>query len=241
MSLDLHGIVRAGHQLTAGRFRLVTWRDLAVVVSERTGEHGLHQVDALAHLEMLSRLVLDGPVVPLRFGTTAEDDDTVRTDVLAKSATRLHQHLDRLDGTVELHAYLTFDETTALRAVFDDNPTGWQSGGNLDLTARIRLGEQVAHRLTDWRRARSRELLGPVTAVARAQVCLTEHEHPEERHAFLTPTDQIDTVRAAIADLSTGTGVDARCVGPLPAYSFLTEPARPRATADRASASRWGW
>jgi Gas vesicle synthesis protein GvpL/GvpF len=228
MSLNLHGVVRAGHPLTADRFRLVTWRDLAMVVSE-------HSRDALAHLEMLSRLVLDGPVVPLRFGTTAVDDDAIRTEVLATSATTLHEHLDRLDGAVEIHAYLTFDENAALRAVFDENPAGWRTGNDLDLSARIRLGEQVAHRLADWRRARSRELLAPVAAMARAQVALSEQE---ERHAFLVPADQLDTVRAAIADLSNAADVDARCVGPLPAYNFLAARAESRPKVEN---SRWGW
>jgi hypothetical protein len=248
MSLNLHGVVRADHPLSSHRFRLVTWQDLAMVVSTRageppqTGDLAHHQRDSLAHLEMLSHLVMDGPVVPLRFGTTADDDDTVRTEVLAKSATKLHEHLDRLDGTAEIHAYLTFDENVALRAVFDENPAGWQTdNNNLDLNARIRLGEQVAHHLAGWRRTRSRALLAPVAAAARAQVSLTQPDHPEERHAFLIPTDQIDTARAAIADLSTAANIDARCVGPLPAYNFLTEPTEPQVPADRTTTSRWGW
>ena len=240
MNLDLHGVVRAGHPLTGDRFRLVTWQDLAMVVSDRAdGEHAPDQRDALGHLEMLSRLVMDGPVVPLRFGTTAVDEDAVRADVLAASAARWQEHLDRLDGAVEIHAYLAFDESTALRSVFDENPAGWRTDENLDLAARIRLGERVAQRLSDWRRARSGALLAPVTAVARAQVSLTGPEFPEERHAFLVPTDQVDTARAAIAALTTA-DVDAQCVGPLPAYSFLTS-SQPTAHAGHASASRWGW
>ena len=103
---------------------------------------------------MLSRLVMDGPVVPLRFGTTAVDEDAVRTEVLAASAARWQEHLDRLDGAVEIHAYLAFDESAGLRSVFGENPAGWRTDENLDLSARIRLGERVAQRLSDWRRGR---------------------------------------------------------------------------------------
>jgi hypothetical protein len=241
MNLNLHGVVRAGHPLTADRFRLVTWQDLAMVVSERAaGEHAAGQRDALGHLEMLSRLVMDGPVVPLRFGTTAVDEDTVRAEVLAGSAARWHEHLERLDGAVEIHAYLAFDESAALHAVFEENPAGWRTDENLDMAARIRLGERVAHGLADWRRARADALLAPVSAVARGQVSLTEPEFPEERHAFLVPTDQLDTARAAIAALSSA-DVDAQCVGPLPAYSFLTGSAQPAGQTGHAPASRWGW
>jgi Gas vesicle synthesis protein GvpL/GvpF len=247
MSQNLHGVVRANHPLTTDRFRLITWRDLAMVVSTRagesphTGQHTPHQGNALAHLEMLSRLVMDGPVVPLRFGITAVDEDTVRTEVLARSATRLREHLDRLDGAVEVHAYLRFDESAALRAVFDENPAGWRTNNGLDLAARIRLGERVAHHVAAWRRAQSRVLLAPVAAVARAQVSLTEREYTEERLAFLVPTGELDIVRAAIADLSNAADLDAECVAPLPAYSFLAEPTQPQTNADHTPTSRWGW
>jgi len=233
MSPRVHGVVRAGHPVTAARVRLVDWQDLAAVVSDDAP-------DPLAHLEMLSALVPAGPVVPLRFGTTAVDDDAVRDDVLARSAPRLRVLLDRLDGAVEVHAYLRFDENAALQAVYDRHHAGWRTGGHLDLSARIRLGEQVAHHLVAWRRARADELLAPVAAVAREHVALADREHTEERHAFLVPTGEVGAVRAAIAGLS-DPGADAECVGPLPAYSFLDEPAATRATAGQAPASRWGW
>jgi hypothetical protein len=38
MSQNLHGVVRADHPLTTDRFRLITWRDLVMVVSTRAGE-----------------------------------------------------------------------------------------------------------------------------------------------------------------------------------------------------------
>jgi hypothetical protein len=241
MSLNLHGVVRVDHPLSADRCRLVTWRDLAMVVSEpQTGEHSPGQRNAMAHLAMLSRLVLDGPVVPLRFGTTAVDDDTVRTEVLARSATTLREHLDRLDGAVEVHAYLRFDESAALRAVFDENRAGWRTG-NVDLATRIRLGERVAHHVVAWRRARSQVLLAPVAAVARAQVSLPECEYTEQRHAFLVPTGELDTARAAIADLTNVPDLDAECVGPLPGYSFLAEPTEPHPKTGHSPTSRWGW
>jgi hypothetical protein len=240
VTLNLHGVVRAGHPLTTGGFRLVVWQNLAMVVSD-TGEDAPNERDALAHLEMLSRLVADGPVVPLRYGTTAADENAVRTEVLAKTARTLHGNLDRLNGVVEVHAYLRFDESAALRAVFEENQDDWRTGDDLDLSARIRLGEQVADRLVAWRRARAEVLLAPVSATAHAQVSLTEREHTEERHAFLVLYKDVDTVRAAVAELSNSGAVDAECVGPLPAYSFLAESTDTATNADRTPASRWGW
>ena len=223
----MHGVVRAGHP---SGVRVVTWQDLAVVVSDWRAPT---RQDALAHLAMLSELVLAGPVVPLRFGTTATDEDAVRADVLAASADRLRGHLDRLDGVVELHAYLRFDEDEALQAVFDEHRSEWHGGGG-NLSTRIRLGEWVAQHLVAWRHARSDALLAPVTAAARAEARLPDRDHTEERRAFLLSHEEVGPARAAIGALKALAGVDAECVGPLPAYNFLTEPAE-------TTSSRWGW
>lgn len=232
MSLLLHGVVRASHPSAAQRARLVTWQDLAVVVSE---SHPPSQQNALAHLEMLSALVVDGPVVPLKYGTTTETEEAARTAALAASAPRLRAHLDRLEGLVELHAYLRFDEDEALRAVYEEH-TGWQVVGGLSI--RIHLGEQIAQHVVTWRRTRSDALLAPVSAVAREQVPLPDREHTEERRAFLIPHKEIEPARAAITSLRQIAGVEAECVAPLPAYNFLTEPAN---TTTSGGGSRWGW
>ncbi|HEX6360419.1 GvpL/GvpF family gas vesicle protein [Actinophytocola sp.] len=228
-SLLLHGVVRADHP-SAGR--VVTWQDLAMVVSDW---HQPTREDAVAHLEMLGKLVVDGPVVPLRFGTTATDEESVCAEVLAASAPRLRGLLDRLDGLVELHAYLKFDEDEALRMVFDEHTVTWQETGGLDLSTRIRLGEKVAQQLVTWRRTRSDELLAAVSAVAVDEVALPEGDHTEERRAFLLPHKEVEPARAAITALASIAGIGAECVAPLPAYNFLTEPK------ETSSDSRWGW
>ncbi len=232
MTLLLHGVVRAGH---SAALRVVTWRDLAVVVSEW---HTPSQQEALAHLAMLSELVLAGPVVPLKYGTTAVDEEAVRAEVLASSAPRLRAHLDRLDGLVELHAYLRFDEDVMLRGVFDEHGSGWRGTGGLDLSTRIRLGEQVAQRIVDWRRARADALLAPVSAAARDEAHLPDRDHTAERRAFLLPHGEVEPARTAIATLAHVAGVEAECVGPLPAYSFLNET---KETVNTPASSRWGW
>lgn len=231
MTLLLHGVVWAGHPATV---RVVTWRDLAVVVSEQGPPT---QQDAVAHLASLSTLVAAGPVVPLRFGTTADGEDAVRTDVLAARADQLRAHLTRLAGLVELHAYLRFDEDEALQAVFDEHQAAWPGTGGHDLATRIRVGEQIVQHLVTWRRARSDALLAPVSAVASAHVLLPDRDPEEERRAFLIPREEIDTARAAITALQHVAAVDADCVGPLPAYHFLDETPRGEA----ATGSRWGW
>lgn len=229
MSLLVHCVVRADQQPAT---RTVVWQDLAAVVSEsRTPT----QQDALAHLRMLSELVVAGPVVPLKYGTVAADEEAVRAEVLASSAPRLRAHLDRLDGLVELHVYLKFDEDEALRAVYEEHQPQWRAGG--DLSARIRLGEQVAQHLVAWRRARADALLAPISGAAREQALLSDPDNMTERRAFLIPHEEVTPARTAIAALEHLPNVTAECVGPLPAYNFLTE----QAATPVATNSRWGW
>jgi gas vesicle protein GvpL/GvpF len=210
VTLFLHGVVRAGHPCP---HRVVTWADLAMVVTDV-------QLGQDAQLAILSELVLAGPVVPLRYGCTAADEDAVRTDTLAASATRLRADLDRLDGVTELHAYLRFNEEDALQAMFDEQ---WRGGQ--DPSTDVRLDEHVAHRLVAWRRARSDALLSPISAAARAEVRLPDRDHAEERRAFLLPHKEVEPARAVIGALRILAGVATECVGPLPAYHFLTVPA----------------
>lgn len=232
MSLLLYGVVRAAHPEPEG-CRLVGWRDLAVLAGVLPAGHSPGEADALAQLRVLSTVVAQGPVVPLRFGTIAADEDAVRTDVLAPAAAGLRTQLDRLDGLVEVHVYLRFDEDTGLRAVHSTSPDTRRFSvrrGPIDIQAQLRLGELVSDRLTAWRTARAQELLAPITAVARDSTPLPDRDPVEDRRAFLLPRDRLASARTLVAKL---TGAHAELVGPLPAYSFLA--ARPE------RASRWGW
>ncbi|MFD2415126.1 GvpL/GvpF family gas vesicle protein [Amycolatopsis pigmentata] len=236
MRLALHAVARAGHPMPPGTsFRLVVWHDLAAIVSELPRGAGVTGENALVQLGLLSGLVLDGPVVPLRFGAVAEDEDAVRAEVLAPTAGLLRAHLDRLDGMAEVHVYLKFDHDAALRAIFEEGETRPYAG--LDLAARVRQGEQIGRRLVGWRRRRSDALLEPVSALAHAQAELDQDDHLTERRAFLVPLTRLETFRATTAELGGHEAVAVEYVGPLPAYNFLDV----ETPAASAPASRWGW
>ena len=86
--------------------RAVVGDGLAVVVADLRADSRA-DVDAVSHLDVLCELVCTGPVLPLRFGTVAPDDDAVRAEVLRAG---LAPQLDRLDGLVEVRVQLEFDE-----------------------------------------------------------------------------------------------------------------------------------
>lgn len=257
MTVHVYGVMRTSHPLLPAATRPVIWHDLAALTNELPVDRNPTERELLDDLIRLSSLVSLGPVVPVRFGTMFADEDTVRSALLARTASRLRAHLDEFDGVAETHVYLRFDEDAALRAVFNSNPA-WQEALNRrthrDLIARIRLGETVAARLVDWRRTRADTLLAPISAVALRSTALPERSHTEDRRAFLIPVEELPTVLAAVDELHQCAGVTVDCVGLLPAYSFLTEPgAEPElepgpgpgagaaTPATPAATSRWGW
>jgi hypothetical protein len=216
VSLHLHGIVRANHQLpTDTPFRLVELEDLAVVASDRREDRALTEQEAIAHLAALSALLPAGPVLPLRIGTTAVDEAAARAAALAFVVPVLRHHLDQLDGMAEMHVRLVFEEDTALRAVYDE---GTFRGGGADLATTIARGELIAREIVAWRRKQADEMLAPVSAMARSVALLEAGEHTEDLRAFLVPLGQVEAVRAVVAAFG---GVTATCAGPLPAFHFL--------------------
>ncbi|TDV55167.1 gas vesicle protein GvpL/GvpF [Actinophytocola oryzae] len=113
-----------------------------------------------------------------------------------------------LDGLVEVHACLRFDEEEALVAAHDERLSGTRS----------------TYDLVTWRRARSDALLAPVAAAARGQVLLPDRVPTEERRAFLLPHEDVASARAVITALTHLAGVETECTGPLPPVSFVPAP-----------------
>lgn len=236
MSLYLHGVVRAGHRLPEGSpFRLLGLEENAVVVSVRRDDSALTEQEATAHLAGLCALLPGGPVLPLRIGTTAVDEAAARAAVLALGPSVLRHNLERLDGVVEMHVRLVFDEDTALRAV---HANGTFTGRGTDLTSTIAQGELIAREIVAWRQQQADSMLAPVSALARSVALVVAPEHTEEVRAFLVPLDRVEAVRTAVAAL--GDAV-ATCTGPLPAFHFLDLAPRNAPRLDDRPASRWGW
>jgi hypothetical protein len=239
--LHLHGVVRADHPFPqGGALRPIGLGDLAVAVSETPDGAAFTGEQAAAHVTWLSALVVNGPVLPLRLGTTVPDENAARTAVAALGPPALRGHLDRLEGLAEVHVHVAFDEESALRAVFDeaDDQQALLRGGT-DLASNIRHGELIAHRLVAWRRRQADELLAPIAVLAQRTAPVADFVDTEERRAYLVPLDRVETARALVTGLGT---VRAVFTGPLPAYSFLD--ATPVAEPDPFEArptSRWGW
>ncbi|MBL7494232.1 GvpL/GvpF family gas vesicle protein [Frankia sp. AgB1.9] len=260
-ALLLYAVVRARHPLAdppplgmgdpPGPVRLIRQGDVAAVVSAIPEPVDLADRDAERHLDILIDLLADGPVIPLRLGSVAPDEDAVRDEVLGALAPDLRTRLDALDGLLEVHVDADEDELTAIRAVLATDPSlaGARAAARdaADVQVRMSIGEQVADRVIA-RRAEEAEMLldelrpfaladtgrgpmgGPEDPVLRWAFLV--HRDPKPGHRDLARFDEaVERTRRDHPELV------IEYVGPLPAFHFQG-PVEP---ADEPQVSRWGW
>ncbi|MDT3446372.1 MULTISPECIES: GvpL/GvpF family gas vesicle protein [unclassified Pseudofrankia] len=269
-SLLLYGVVRDDHPLAdppplgagdpPGRIRLVRRPPVAAVVSPVSDPVRIADQDAERHLDVLLGLLADGPVLPLRLGSVAPDEDAVREEVLGQAAPQLRGQLDALDGLVEVHVDADEDELTAIRAVIAADPSlaaareGLDGpGGETNLQTRMALGERVADGVVLRRLHQAEALLDalrPHSVANTGRGPMGGPEDPVLRWAFLVHRDAepsrrglehfdeaVERVRDDHPELVIG------YVGPLPAFHFLdlAEAAEPAEAAGEPEHGRWGW
>jgi hypothetical protein len=244
--LHVYGVVRADRRLPE-RLRglrgaavdLVTHDDLAAVVSPVAEDHEHGEDDAREHLAVLTALVGEGPVLPLRLGTVAPDEVAVATEVLGAPGSELRRDLDAVAGLVEVHVDVADDEHERLREIVREAPDlpsfheGSRAGRSLDY--RVRVGRLVADRLAERRAAEAEDLLARLGPLAVADAPRAAADGWVMRRAFLlrqADVARFDEALDAVHAHYAGTRSVTR-VGPLPVFSFGRVP--------DSSRSRWGW
>jgi len=231
-SLLLYAVVRDGHPLPdppplglgdpPEPIRLVRGRavagfatcPVAVVASPVAEPVNLTDSDAERHLDILLGLLANGPVIPLRLGSVAPDEDAVRDEILGEAAPQLVARLDALDGLVEVHVDADEDETTAIRAVLATDPAlaGVRATAvqTTDVRTRISLGERVADRVVMRRAEQAEQLLDELRPFAVADTGRGPMGGPEDpvlRWAFLVHRDpEVRHDREAPGEYEPGNG-----------------------------------
>jgi hypothetical protein len=224
----------------ARRVRVLKSGELAAVVSDAPEGLRPKRKDLLAHQNVLSEAGAGGPVLPMRFGSVAPDDETV-TGVLAERAEHYLERLAALDGRVEYNLKAVHDEEAVLRRVMAENAeirafteANRQAGGGA-YEDRLRLGELVAAAVQDLERedaAAVRRALEPAAEAVSAGPASTgwiaNVSFLVDRRAAGAFLDAVEEVRAGHPY------VELRVNGPLPPYSFVEPgPADPAETEQR--------
>ncbi|MFF1508491.1 GvpL/GvpF family gas vesicle protein [Streptomyces sp. NPDC058326] len=206
--------------------RTVRSGDLVALCSDAPPELKAKRRDLLAHQHVVILAGKDGPVLPLRFGGVAPDDETVAA-ILGEHHDRYVDRLEKLDGKEEFNVKVYHDEEAVLRVVLAGDPgllarhAAQREAGGGSHEERIAFGELVARAVAEREKddaALVERTLAPyAAAVARGPAgtgrladlsFLVERERQEE---FLAAVRALPQEHEHLREQVTG---------PLPAYSF---------------------
>lgn len=216
--------------------RLVRCGALAAAVREMPDDAVPCDDDANLYLDALIALLRGGPVLPVRFGTLAPDEDAV-CELLDTTAEDLAHRLDVLDGLVEVRLQIAADLDAELRTLVDASPELARVRPE-QLDDRIRQGERISAELAERQDELGERVLSRLQQHAVACRTLRPQAATEVRHAYLIRAEALaefdEAVRALSDDLGDGYAIEY--AGPLPPFEFTD-------LSDDAPAARprWGW
>jgi hypothetical protein len=213
--------------------RRIVHGDLAALVSDVDGGPLAAARELRAHWRVLEEAASRTTVIPVRFGTVVESDDTVVDQFLAPRHDHLVAQLAALAGKVQLTLKAFYEEEPLLRRVVESSPAvarlRERVHGRPQAAAyydRIRLGELVANEVARARERDSTMVLGrlePLAVAARSDPPSTPNG--AFNAAFLVERERVDEFSGAVAKLAKEVegGMRLRYIGPLPPYSFTEE------------------
>lgn len=167
------------HLAADGKLTVLGHKRVGAVVSRLDGRLAAGPDEVRRHAEVLNGLVLNAPVLPLRFGTVLPDRDAVVTGMLATAHDEFAAALDELAGRAQFTVRARYVMDAVLREVRAEDPAIRRLSdelrdchGEAYQPERVRLGELVAEAIDAKREADAAELmetLSPYAAAVRWQ------------------------------------------------------------------------
>ncbi|MEU0085233.1 GvpL/GvpF family gas vesicle protein [Streptomyces sp. NPDC006274] len=207
--------------------RKVAAGPLCAVVSDAPEGLRPKRRDVAAHQAVQERLMADGPILPLRFGLTAADDEAVR-EAVEKRTAEYAERLDALRGCTEYNLKARQEEEALLREILQESETARQlndeiRGGNASPDLPVRLGELVAAEVQARQEALASGIVEALRPFARELSVSQPAGEDFVNVSFLVAEDQEEaflTTELSVAN-QLGDGFEFRLNGPLPPYSFV--------------------
>jgi len=207
--------------------RVLDAGELAAIVSDAPEGLRPKRKDLLAHQSVLAEAGAAGPVLPMRFGSVAPDDDTV-TGVLAERADHYKERLRALEGKVEYNIKATHQEEAVLHRVMSENSeiramteANRRSGGG-SYEERLRLGEMVVAAVKAREAEDAAELQSALEPAAAAVSAGPESTGWLLNVSFLVARDAAESFLAEVEQVrKSHPHIELRVNGPLPPYSFV--------------------
>ncbi|MET8412757.1 GvpL/GvpF family gas vesicle protein [Streptomyces sp. NPDC005195] len=231
----VYAITRAGRVLPtdasgvgspAAHLRVIRQGGIAAVVSDAPPNLRARRRDLLAHQELLLRLSGQGPVLPMRFGMVAPDEETVRGQLAAQEADHMVV-LEHLADGVEVNVKALPAQNALGSLIAEDKNVRRlrdEARRRPGYEANVRLGEAVATALESRAAEAGRRVLRELTPRARAMAPGPDVQGCVLNVSFLVGRADSDDFISAAENLaeSRRERVELRLAGPLPCYSFVS-------------------
>ena len=203
----------------------------AVVSTSQAKRYRLNRQHTLAHELVIEHAMAHGTVLPVKFGTVAENEGAILEKVLRQRRDDLLGLLDQVQGKVELGVKVLWNEqriyadivqrNERIRSLRDRLAAGDPNLGQMD---RIRLGEMVEAELNDRRESDAEAFISRLTPLAVDVRRNTIYgEMMILNAAFLVETAREpefdDAIRAL--DREWDGVLSIKYVGPLPPFNFV--------------------
>jgi len=193
--------------------------------------------DLLRHAEVLGAALVQGTVLPLRFGVVFKNGTTLVEDFLLPRYAELVQLLRKFEGRVELSVKAFFREDAILAELVRTNPPiarlreATRASDASTYPLRVELGERVAAELQE-RTLRDRQaLLDRLLPLAvDVQVDQQPIEHQVLGASFLVERDRVAAFDDAMNELAKEQAerMHFKYLGPLAPHSFVALTAEAR-------------
>lgn len=238
ISKYVYGVVPAaaaapgGAGIGGASVETVVGRQAAAIVSDvPDGELEAGRADLMVHARVLEEALAGGVVLPMRFGVVLPNADAVRDELLERHRDQLVSQLAELDGKVELHLRVVYEESALMTQVVNSNPEIARLRESLrdvpeDATyyERIKLGEMVAEAVNRSRDTDAGQIIDALAPLATAvDVRDLDHERVVVGASFLVERKRMAEFDRAVDDLGRERAGRMRFkyTGPLPAHSFV--------------------
>jgi hypothetical protein len=154
--------------------RAVSYSDLAAIVSDSPFDsYDVTRENLTAHEQVLEKVMERSDVLPVSFGTVAEDDQAVQQLLLAAVSDDLHQALDQVHGRVELGVKTLWQKDRLLAELAAEDETIGAlrdeiAGSTPEETydQRTQLGELIAAGIERKRNQDAEAVLNPLQPLA---------------------------------------------------------------------------
>lgn len=237
MSTYIYGIASSSHgKLPDGMggigdpampVRVLSVGELAAVVSDAPEDLRPKRRDLLAHQNVLAEAGAAGTVLPMRFGSLADDDEAVRT-VLGERAEHYLERLNAVEGMAEYNLKVSHNEEAVLHQVMAENPEirslseANRAAGGGSYEQKLRLGELVVAAVQAREAGDADHVRRALEPLAEAVSVGPESSGWLANISFLVDRKTADGFVAAVEELKQSQPhLEVRSHGPLPPYSFV--------------------